>query len=468
MSKTSVDYYLLEQERLAEYRRTQPELVTPRRKHTYEEILKHIGIEFDFGYLPQGYLNLYPQDFIVEELDLAGGVSTIEPNQQETVPAKPSGRSTLYADLVKVGFSSIEAVQTLAAGLGVDVKEIGYAGIKDKVAITSQRISIRNFEIEKLKQFHGEGVFLKNYTWGKGVVGRGAISGNRFTITVRTPVTLGQGWLDTSLKKLENGFYNFYFLQRFGSPRLLSHALGRIILQQDYEQAVRVFLSDQGVQDVGLLNRVREQAARDFGKWAELEQAFSLLPYTFRLELALVRYLKNHPADFRGALKQIDDQVTLWVYAYASYLFNKHLSSLIARAENLPAELPLLLNPAYKTVDTYVANLERDGITDLGKSVIKIFGHNVLQSKNSTATVHPAKINVVKIIEGAVVINFDLPKAAYATTFLTHMFSLFRGLPLPEWLNKEKVDGKKILGLGSVEDCEQVLGDYIFTPHLEE
>lgn len=468
MSKTSVDYYLLEQERLAQYRQTNPELVEPKRKFSYEEILQHIGIEVDFGFLPQGYLNLYPQDFTVEELALDGSVSTIEPNQTETIPDKPAGQTTLYADLVKVGFSSIEAVNALAQGLGTEVKNIGYAGIKDKVAITSQKISLRNFDLEKLKQFRGEGFFLKNYTWGKGVVGRGAILGNRFTITVRTPVTLGQGWLDQALKKLEHGFFNFYFLQRFGSPRLLSHKLGKLILKQDFEGAVKTFLADPGTQDVGLLNRVREQANRDFGKWAELEQAFSLLPYTFRLELILVRYLKKHPTDFRGALKQIDDQVTLWVYAYASYLFNKHLSKLINSQTDLPDELPLLLNPDYKTVDTYIESLKQDGVIDLEKSVIKIFGHNVLNKKNTSAVIHPAKINEIKIVEGAVVISFDLPKAAYATTFLTHMFSLFRGLPLPEWLNKEKIDSKKILGLGSVAECEQVLGDYIFTPHLEE
>jgi hypothetical protein len=75
----------------------------------------------------------------------------------------------------------------------------------------------------------------------------------------------------------------------------------------------------------------------------------------------------------------------------------------------------------------------------------------------------PVKVINTKIIEKGVVIAFELPVGAYATTFLTHLFSLYRGLPIPEWLDKTKHDGKKILNLGSVAPVEEVLGEYIFS-----
>ena len=75
----TIKLYLDEQEILKKYQAEDPALVTSQRLYDYDEILKHIGIDIDFGYLPQGYLNLYPQDFVVEELGEENNLSTIEP-----------------------------------------------------------------------------------------------------------------------------------------------------------------------------------------------------------------------------------------------------------------------------------------------------------------------------------------------------------------------------------------------------
>jgi len=466
--KDIVKLYIKEQEELKKYQALRPELVNPKRNYSYQEILKRIGIDIDFGFLPQGYLNCYHQDFVVEEIGRDGQISTIEPGNS-TLP-EPEGKKTLYADLVKVGLSTLEAVASLAENLGLELKKINYAGIKDKVAITSQKISFNGIDWQKLKGLKVDGLFLKNYSWGKGVIEKGKLSGNQFIITVRTPVTLGQGWLDQALDRVKDGFYNFYYLQRFGSPRLLSHKLGKLILEQDYQAVIKTFLTEVGVQDVPLLNQLRQKVKNNFGNWPACEEIFSLLPYTFRLELEIIRYLKNKPDDYLGVLKikTIIEQSTLWVYAYASYLFNLHLSGLINQQKDLPKELPLLLNPKYPTVKTYADKLAEDKIKDLNKSLINIFGRSMILEKNVCLTKVPVKILGAKIIEKAVVIAFELPPGAYATTFLTHLFALYRGLPLPEWLSKTKYDSKNILGLGSVKKTEAVLGEYMFSHVVEE
>tara|TARA_Y100000310_G_C20688827_1_gene820882 strand:- start:1561 stop:2973 length:1413 start_codon:yes stop_codon:yes gene_type:complete len=461
-----IKLYTDEQDKLKKYQEKDPGLVTPQRNFSYQEILSYIGINVDFGFLPQGYLNFYHQDFIVEEVDSKGEAITIEPGSLDLVTAKP-GDKTLYAQMVKVGLSTLEARENLAQALGVPVKQINYGGIKDKVAITSQQISLRGINPEKVEEIvkglKVSGLYLKNLSWGKGIIEKGKIRGNRFIITVRTPSTLGQGWLDQALDRVKDGFNNFYYLQRFGSPRLLSHTLGKLILQQEYEAVVKTFLTSTGVQDVPLLSRIREQAVNDFGNWQKLEELFSELPYTFRLELGLIRYLAKKPDDYLGALKSIEDQTTLWVYAYASYLFNLHLSSSVTKGETLVAELPLLLNPQHTAIKTYAQKLSEDNILDLKKSAQAFFGRDVLHQKNVCLTKVPVKVINTKIIEKGVVIAFELPVGAYATTFLTHLFSLYRGLPIPEWLDKTKHDGKKILNLGSVAPVEEVLGEYIFS-----
>ena len=459
--KHLADLYQEEQELLKQY---DQRLLLAQKPATSQELLKKVGIDVDFGFLPKGYINFYNEDFIVEEIDKQGKLKTIEP-ESSVIPAQPgSSQPVLYADLVKTGTSTLEAAETLAKKLGVAMNKINYAGIKDKLAITAQQVSIEGADLTEVAKLQIPGMFLKNFSWHEVNSYKGGLRGNRFTIVIRTPSVLGQGWLETSLKKIkQQGFYNFYYLQRFGAPRLVSHNLGRLLLQQNYQGAVEMFLGDSGSQDVGLLNNLRQQAKENFGNWAKVAEIFSALPYTFRLELEVARYLEKSPQDYFGALKLMHDQLAIWVYSYASYLFNLHLSKLINEQKTIPHRLPLLFNPKYNKISTYVEHLEKDGIGNLEESLEKLFaGEKVrpqMRTQNTYATTAPAKILKSKIVDKAVVLAFELGIGVYATTFLSHLFDLDRGLPVPDWVAGDKLDAKKILGLGSVELATKVLGE---------
>ncbi|MBI2052858.1 MAG: hypothetical protein HYT34_01280 [Candidatus Ryanbacteria bacterium] len=54
-----------------------------------------------------------------------------------------------------------------------------------------------------------------------------------------------------------------------------------------------------------------------------------------------------------------------------------------------------------------------------------------------------------KIERGGILLEFDLEKGSYATTFLTHLFRLMSGLP-PENIEKETLDPKTVLGRPSL------------------
>src|SRR4030042_3928709 len=101
--------------------------------------------------LPKGYVKLWPQDFIVEEISLEGKLHNI---YQEKFLSREKEFSyedpIVYATLVKCGLSTIEAAEELARELKIDPKNIKFAGIKDKHAITSQLISIKGQGAEKL------------------------------------------------------------------------------------------------------------------------------------------------------------------------------------------------------------------------------------------------------------------------------------------------------------------------------
>ena len=74
-----------------------------------------------------GVIKQRPEDFLVEELPLY----------------QPSGAGEhIYLFVQKRGMSTLELVNLLATHFGVTKREIGYAGLKDKQAITRQVFSI--------------------------------------------------------------------------------------------------------------------------------------------------------------------------------------------------------------------------------------------------------------------------------------------------------------------------------------
>ncbi len=459
-----------EQTILQQLRASDPAAVTPRRPFTPDQILAHIGIRVSFGQLPLGYLKLYHQDFIVEEVGADGRVSTIDPGPA-TVPSGPRDR-TLYLDLVKVGHSTLEACRAVAEASGVEPDRVGYGGLKDKVAITSQRISLRGADAERVATAQIPGVVLKNLSWGRGVVERGSHAFNRFTIVVRSTTTVDEPWLVKSLEHWRQGFTNFFHLQRFGTPRLIGHVLGKLVLRGDYREAIRHLLADRGAQDVPLINRIRATAEHHFGDWRTLDGAFAQLPYTFRLERQILEYLIAHPDDYLGALRLLPglaDQVRLWVQAYASYLFNLHLSQLVTTKTAMPPSLPYLLNPDFVRLPSYVRQLAADGIRQPLQAAIFLLGPRVVSPHGVGRTVVTVAVHHARAMGRVAFLSFDLPPGAYATTFLMHFFALppdpARALP-PGSLDTDRYDSKSILGTGSVASVEAVLGPYIPDPEV--
>jgi TruD family tRNA pseudouridine synthase len=167
--------------------------------------------------LPDGFLKFCPTDFIVEEIDKDGEISTTnyEPIEK-TYSIDQDSKTTIFATLVKCGISTTEAIEELTKLLECNATQIQYSGLKDKHAITAQKISIRQVPIDKILNVNSKNLFLKNITFGKGVMEKGNLIGNRFTILLRTDHSnIDQETIENLVKKIEqvkrNGFYNSSF-----------------------------------------------------------------------------------------------------------------------------------------------------------------------------------------------------------------------------------------------------------------
>ncbi len=442
-----------------------PELFERRKKLVQSEVLRHIGVETIPDDLPQGFYRLFPQDFIVEEITSAGDLCTVQPDPQ-TSAIPGSDRRTLYCHLVKVGMYTLEAQQRIAHALGIERERIGYAGIKDAVALTSQRISLRNVRHDEISGISIPGLFLKNFSYGKGTVTVGDLQGNRFTILVRTEHAVPSDWFAHCMQGLsEQGFLNYYGIQRFGS-RMSVHLFGKRILQGKYEEAIREFLTMSNLAEPPYLAEIRMSGNNLFGQWSAMRKRYEQFPYSLRTEIKLLNYLETNPDNVVGALASIGEQVRLWIYAYVSYVFNKTLSRIAHTGSLLPETLPLLISNDPSDHAVYAQYLEEDGTAN--------FVHNlrplpfIRLDKREVDTVIVPQVNGYRILPEGVAMSFSLPRAAYATTMLMNLFQLSSGRTIPQWVKKTELDALDLLNLGSLDDVKKRLGAYIFTHHETE
>lgn len=444
-------------EYLAKIKSERPELFVKSAQIDSDKTLATIGIKLPQSERPLGYLKYSPFDFVVEEIGLDGQVTSVDYEPAEPITLG-EGENTIFAELVKIGIPTTEAVKELSRLLALPPEQIGRAGLKDAVAVTAQKLSFRGADVQRLANLPPGNFFLKSLTAGSGVLDAGNLTGNRFTILIRTETRPDETALAESLKTLnENGFWNFYWLQRFGT-RLLSHWWGALILRGDYEGAVKSFLCAGSSRDVPYYKNLREAAAKVFGNWEAMRKLFAPLPYSLRHELLVVEHLSRFRFDYVGALQAIADQTQLWVYAYASFLANRMLSLAAQSSAAVPDKLPLALS--YDKIDRrlYQNFFLADGIEENFEKHLRPF--NIRMNSRGISAKISATVHASKVLPEGVAICFDLPKGVYATTFFAHIFTLTGGLPMPAWLQKTDYDVKEVLGIGSLARVKEIFKDY--------
>jgi TruD family tRNA pseudouridine synthase len=399
-----------------------------------------------------GVLKLLPQDFIVEEVAQNGTVNTIVPEDISRTPAP--GASYLFATLVKCNMSTLEAVNDIAHTLHISKDDISYAGMKDKDALTSQRISVRGVEAKALLDLNSPYFLVKDIAAKKGHLKKGDLKGNRFTILIRTEGPLTDENASRSVAQAlsrvhENGFYNFYYLQRFGLPRLCNYRWALSILKGNYEEAVRSIFTFEGKREIPYILNIRKELKEHFGDWNKLSDIMAPFPILFTYERIMAQHLLTHPHDYAGALQAISEQVTIWVHALTSIFFNQKISDYLLAGEEPPPTLPFFISPSITDQQCYKDMLELHGLYPVPLKNLSPFSELTLRARE-TPTKDRITIHKGEILPEGLLLEFELGKGQYATTFLSHLFNLVSGKP-PVTISDTPIDSKKILGDGSVD-----------------
>lgn len=72
----------------------------------------------------------------------------------------------------------------------------------------------------------------------------GDLGGNHFTIVLRDVQGIDENELQASLESLQqNGFLNYFGMQRFGTSSVLTHTIGVAIMKKNYEEASNLILN---------------------------------------------------------------------------------------------------------------------------------------------------------------------------------------------------------------------------------
>ncbi|MBY0401045.1 tRNA pseudouridine(13) synthase TruD [Myxococcota bacterium] len=143
-----------------------------------------------------------PEDFVVVEEPL--------------YPASGSGHH-LFLEIEKRGRTTEQVARELARRLAVEPMDVGYAGRKDRHALTRQWFSVPEVEVERALSLELEGARVLAATPHEHKLRTGHLRGNRFELAVRCDAPFDAARLAPRVAELiRRGLPNRYGEQRFG------------------------------------------------------------------------------------------------------------------------------------------------------------------------------------------------------------------------------------------------------------
>ena len=117
----------------------------------------------------------------------------------------------------KKDLTTWDAVQIFSEQLGCKSRDIGYAGLKDKNAMTVQQISVHKSYEEKLNNFKHSNIKVLETTRHINKIKIGHLKGNKFFIRLKRVTPMDARKIQEAISKIATfGMPNYFGFQRFG------------------------------------------------------------------------------------------------------------------------------------------------------------------------------------------------------------------------------------------------------------
>jgi len=341
---------------------------------------------------------------LTEDLDGIGGVikQTPEDFQVDEIPLYPfSGEGThVLFRIWKRDLTTFDAIRKIARTMRLPEEAFGYAGLKDRHAVTTQWLSLEYGDVPLIEKLDVEGVEVLEITRHGHKLKVGHLAGNRFKIRVRG---IDPARADAGRRVLEvlarRGVPNYYDRQRFGILAN-SHLVGKALVKNDADLLARCLLGDTR----GVNARFDEAFVRY--QRGELSAAADILPGMFSVEKRYLSVLAR-TGDRERAFHSIQGKRRrFFVSAYQSYLFNRLLVDRVRRLDRfLVGDLAFLhRNGRVFSVEDPAAEQERLEAFEISPSG-PVFGYQGLLAKGAPGEAEAAILEE----EGIDLQVFNLP-----------------------------------------------------------
>jgi len=280
------------------------------------EVEKAIGIEVyaSAGAPCTASVKSSEADFRVEEF-----IPKLEVTKEDRPEAYP---------LYRVEKRSIDTLH-MERSLGDALRSrLSYGGMKDKRAVAVQYVTPTSTKSLRPAQVVRERFTAELVGFVPKPISRGVIRGNRFTIVLR-------GCCANVAERIEEAYDlarsrrlpNFFGFQRFGAREAGTHLVGKALVRQDFEEAVKLMLLTPRSTDDEAAREGRSAIAN--GKYKE---GAKMLPEHQDVERMVARRLESSPENWTRALRVVPMKLRrLYVQAYQSFIFNRTLSLALER-----------------------------------------------------------------------------------------------------------------------------------------
>ncbi len=392
------------------------------------------------------------EDFYVEEIP-------------ETLPSGTGPNTWILIE--KVSRNTLDVVLDIARELHLSRKRMGFAGMKDKAAITRQWICISNIKPDELSGLEEllYNVEILKIAQNEKKLRIGQLVGNKFRILIRETADPKKdaGTAQEILTQIiRSGVPNYYGWQRFGKNRPNTHIVGQFLIINDLKGAVDSYIGNPYLKEANHIKVARELYDEGYH-----QEAYESMPSGMRYEKMMLRELikekknKGELTDesYKKALLSLPKPLSrMFVNAFQSFLFNKAVSERVKMGVNQYIEGDIIIDNEEHLIHEFQEDHVQEQIMNfeahptaplfgtkvpLAEGVVGVMERGILvkekieledfkvpkMPKLGSHGLRRAirfKIWDVKVDyrDGGVLIEFSIPKGCYATAVLREIMKV--------------------------------------------
>lgn len=249
-----------------------------------------------------GQIKVRPEDFVVDELPLYD----------------PDGEGEhLLLGIEKCNVAHGELMSCVRRHFGVREVDVGFAGMKDKAAVTRQAISVRCPADPDAVEIPHERIRVLWAARHGRKIRRGHLAGNRFSVRIREVDPLKLPQVKQQLERLQQiGVPAYFGAQRFGY-RINNQLIGMHLLHRDWKAALHELLGTGGAPFPA-----HQQARREAFDRGEFKEALHAWSAADRSELSALRSLCRGESPQRACRMVGRTAHSFWISAVQSAIFN--------------------------------------------------------------------------------------------------------------------------------------------------